>query len=243
MKKLLTCTFLVQFLIVQAQEVYTSDNLIITQLTQHTYVHISYLQTESYGKVACNGMIYFNKDEAVVADSPSTELVASELIKWIRTSENKKIIAVIATHFHDDCLGGLEAFHRAEVPSYANQQTIQFAKQNNSPVPLHGFMDSLTIQTGHEDVKVFYPGPGHTSDNVVVYIPTDSVLFGGCLIKEMGATEGYTGDANLQAWSGTISDLQSALPEIRHIIPGHGKPGHQELLDYTKTLFDKYEQE
>ena len=31
----------------------------------------------------------------------------------------------------------------------------------------------------------FYPGPGHTEDNIVVYFRKRNLLFGGCLLKTM----------------------------------------------------------
>jgi hypothetical protein len=84
---------------------------------------------------------------------------------------------------------------------------------------------------------VCYFGEGHTKDNVVAYYAKDQVLFGGCLIKEQGATKGYLGDANLQAWSGTVSKIKQRLPNVQTVVPGHGAVGNQSLLDYTIQLF------
>ena len=43
-----------------------TETLKILQLTKHTFKHITYLQTESFGKVACNGMIVIDNGEAIV---------------------------------------------------------------------------------------------------------------------------------------------------------------------------------
>lgn len=47
-----------------------SDDLVIIKLSDNVYQHISYLQTESWGKVACNGMIVIEGDEAIIFDTP-----------------------------------------------------------------------------------------------------------------------------------------------------------------------------
>ena len=36
--------------------------------------------------------------------------------------------------------------------------------------------------------QVFYPGPGHTSDNITVGIDSTDIAFGGCLIKDSKAS-------------------------------------------------------
>ena len=39
------------------KEVNKSKALIINQISEHVYQHISFLETENFGKVSCNGMI------------------------------------------------------------------------------------------------------------------------------------------------------------------------------------------
>jgi metallo-beta-lactamase class B len=63
------------------------------------------------------------------------------------------------------------------------------------------------------------------------------VLFGGCLIKECQATKGFIGDANLGEWSKTVEQVKRQFPKVQQVIPGHGKPGGPELLEYTISLF------
>ena len=84
---------------------------------------------------------------------------------------------------------------------------------------------------------VKYPGEGHTPDNVVAYYKKDRVLFGGCLIKEMGATKGFLGDANVKEWSATVEKVKKMFPKTQIVVPGHGNSGNQKLLDYTIELF------
>ncbi len=248
--KIIIKTFLVMLfscsaLMVKAQKneafkpkvVYQSDDLIITQISKNAFEHTSYLQTQDFGKVPCNGLVVSNSKEAIIFDTPTNDKGSEELIKWITDQLHFKIKAIIPTHFHDDCLGGLKAFHDHHIASYANFKTIALAKEKGFVVPQNGFKDGLTLKVGKKTITAQFFGEGHTRDNVVGYFPSENILFGGCLIKELGATKGYLGDANVEAWSSTVEKVKKAYPNVKLVIPGHGERGNSQLLDYTISLF------
>ena len=219
--------------------VYSSDNLVIRKISNHVYEHTSYLQTESFGRVPCNGMVVTDKDEAIVFDTPTDSISSEELIQYFTNKLSYKINAVVPTHFHTDCVGGLEEFHKHQIPSFASDRTIRILKEkkDNSPIPQNGFEDSLDLMVGKQKVFVVFFGEGHTSDNIVGYFPEDNILFGGCLIKESAAGKGNIEDANVAAWPKTVKKVQQRFPQIGIVIPGHGKRGRAELFDYTIGLF------
>lgn len=219
--------------------VFESADLVITQISPDVYVHTSYLNTQSFGKVPCNGMIVKNRNETIVLDTPVDDKVASVLINFIRSDLKSSINAVVPTHFHEDCLGGLEAFHKNHIPSYAYYRTVETAKAKGFPVPLNGFHDSLNLKVGNDSVLLAFFGEGHTRDNITGYYAPDHILFGGCLIKELNAGKGNLADANEKAWPESVRKIIKKYPEIRTVIPGHGAPGDVQLLHYTITLFSK----
>ena len=219
------------------KEVYKSDDLIINQIAENSFQHISFKQTNDFGKVPCNGLIVTNKKEAIVFDTPTNDKSSEKLIKWIKETLHCKVNAIIPTHFHDDCLGGLKAFHENDIPSYAYFKTIDLAKENNYVVPKNSFRDSLILKVGNENIIAKFFGEGHTKDNIVGYFPSENIMFGGCLIKELDASKGYLGDANLADWSSTVENVKKGYPNVKIIVPGHGKYGNIKLLDYTINLF------
>ncbi|CAA7193912.1 subclass B1 metallo-beta-lactamase [Chryseobacterium potabilaquae] len=216
---------------------FKSDDLIIRQLSDHVYQHISYYRSETYGTVTCNGMIVEENGNVVIFDTPVDDKSSGELIYWIKNSLHSKINAVIPTHFHEDCLGGLKEFNKNNIPSYANAKTIEFAKKRGFNVPNHSFNNELVLNIGNQKVYAKFYGEGHTRDNVIGYYPKEDIMFGGCLIKEVDALKGNLEDANVKAWPETIRKLKSQYPDVKIVIPGHGKIGGKELLDYTITLF------
>lgn len=220
------------------QVVYESPNLAITRLAAGTFVHTSYLQTKDWGKVPSNGMVVIDKNEAVVFDAPVSNESAEELIGYL-TGKKVTVKAVIPTHFHEDCIGGLKAFHDHGIPSYAFEKTLEILKekQPGAVMPQHGFHDKLTIKIGKEEATAVFLGEGHTKDNIVGYFPKDKVLFGGCMIREIGAGKGNTADANITEWSSTVARAEHRFPDAELVIPGHGKPGGKDLLKYTENLY------
>jgi metallo-beta-lactamase class B len=221
----------------KSREVYKSKDLIVNQITENTFQHISFIKTQDFGNVACNGLIVKNSNEVIVFDTPTNNKSAEELIKWIKGTLRCNINAIIPTHFHDDCLGGLKAFHENNVPSHSYFKTIELAKEKNYTVPQNGFTDSLLLKVGEEKIIAKFFGEGHTKDNIVGYFPRENVLFGGCLIKELNASKGYLGDANVADWSSTVEKIKKKYTNVKIIVPGHGQYGDKELLDYTINLF------
>lgn len=218
---------------------YESADLSIEQVSDHVYRHVSYLNTEDFGKVECNGMIVVYEKEALVFDTPTTDSVSRVLIQWINRALESEIVAVVPTHFHDDCLGGLAEFHAAHIPSYASHKTIEAARAHHVEVPEKGVGEFLSMKVGDQQVFLDYFGEGHTSDNVVGYVPAEKVLFGGCLIKELGASEGNLEDANVLEWANTVRQIKQKYTDIQRVIPGHGEPGDVALLEYTIDLFSQ----
>lgn len=221
----------------KSKEVYKSNDLVITQISENSFVHTSFLQTNDFGNVPCNGLIVRDNNEVIIFDTPTNNNSSKELIKWINETLHCKINAIIPTHFHDDCLGGLKAFEEDHIPSYANVKTIELAKENNLLVPNNGFTDTLTLKVGDKIVTVKFFGEGHTKDNVVGYFPSENLMFGGCLIKELDAGKGYLGDANIIDWSSTVERVKQEYPDVKIVVPGHGEYGDKKLLDYTINLF------
>lgn len=209
----------------------------ITQLTENTFVHASFLQTNDFGKVSCNGLIVRDGAEVVIFDTPTDDAGSQTLLLWIQRTLHARVKAIVPTHFHSDCLGGLQAFHDAGIHSIANQLTIELAKLDQVVVPKQGFQKQMVLSVGNSTVNLHHFGAGHTKDNVVAYFAKEKVLFGGCLVKEVHASKGFLGDAVTADWSRTVVNVKQAFPYVKWVVPGHGQVGNKALLDYTIQLF------
>jgi metallo-beta-lactamase class B len=54
----------------------------------------------------------------------------------------------------------------------------------------------------------------------------------------MNAGKGNLADANLKEWSNTVGKIKEKFSSAKIVVPGHGRSGGIELLDFTINLFD-----
>jgi len=101
------------------------------------------------------------------------------------------------------------------------------------------FEKSISIPVGNTTVESIFLGEGHTKDNTVGWIADEKILFGGCMVKSIGASKGNVKDANIDEWANTIQKVKEKYPNVKTVVPGHGKIGDVSLLDYTIELFSK----
>jgi len=214
-----------------------NNDLVLLQLTPNVYQHISYAEISGFGRVASNGMILKDGRKAFLFDTPVNDQQTQQLVEWMKDSLKLQLVGFIPNHWHIDCMGGLAYLQRIGIDSYANQMTIDLAKAKNLPVPAHGFKDSLELKLGNHVISVYYPGAGHTTDNIVVWIPAEKVLFAGCLVKELSSKGlGNTADGDLTAYPVTVDKVLQKYPDAKFVIPGHGAVGGIELIKHTKEL-------
>ena len=70
--------------------------------------------------------------------------------------------------------------------------------------------------------ETYYPGEGHTADNIIIWFKKEKILYGGCLIKGVDAKNlGYLGDANTTAYATTLKRVQQKCPTPKFIIVSH----------------------
>lgn len=214
-----------------------SLDLELIPLSERAYMHVSYTSTPEYGRFTSNGLIFVSNDSAFLFDTPTTDALTQELVAWIQDSMKWKLVGFAPNHWHNDCMGGLGYLQSIGIASFANQLTIEKAKKNQLPFPDHGFTDSLQWLVGGKTILCYYPGAAHTVDNIVVWIPTEKILFAGCMVKELKARNlGNTTHSRLEDWPQTIEHVIAKFGSAVIVIPGHGVPGDTSLLHYTKRL-------
>jgi metallo-beta-lactamase class B len=217
-----------------------SKDIEVIRVSKHVLVHVSNADVPGFGVVASNGAIFVDGGEALLFDTPMNDSLTARLVGWISDSLHVKIVGFVPNHWHNDCLGGLNFLHKVGIASYANEMTIAIAKARGIPVPQHGFADSLHLRVGNEVVVCRYFGPAHAKDNIVVWMPSDSVLFAGCMAKDVHSkTLGNLSDADLAGWPTTIARVTEAFPQAKVVVPGHGASGGRELLVHTLELLQK----
>lgn len=228
-------------LLAAAETIEINPDLAIIQLTEQAWLHTSYLETEAYGRVPANGLLVFADTAIVLIDTPWNDALTADLFDWVSQKYQQNIDYVIATHFHADCMGGLAEAHRRGAHSYAVDLTRGICQEKSLPLPQQTFSDSLTLSFGRCAIELRYLGAGHTFDNIVVWLPSDRVLFGGCLVKSALTRDlGNMAEADLTSWPNTLRKLKTSFPLAKIVVPGHGAPGSLDLIDHTIQLCQSF---
>ena len=222
----------------QAQTIFhVTDSITLTQVSPHAWVHTSVADLDGFPGVSSNGLAVVSEGEVLLLDTPANDAQTESLVRFLADSLHVRVTQFVPNHWHADCMGGLGYLQSQGVVSYANRMTIDAARAVDKPVPDHGFAKSLVLKVGGVKVVCSYEGGGHTPDNTVAWIPSEGVLFGGCLVKDAKATWiGNTSDADMAAWPGTMERVCKKYGNAAVVVPGHGPWGGKELLTHTLEL-------
>ncbi len=207
----------------------------LKKLTDKVYQHISYKRVEPWGVIGASGLVVINGKQAHMIDTPWTTKGTEQLIEWIE-AKGLTLKSAVVTHFHEDASGDIPLLNDLEIKTYATTLTNKLLKLNQKEVSSDE-ISSNAFEFIDGIASVFYPGAGHTEDNIVVWLPNEKILFGGCFVKSLGNKHlGYTGDANISEWPNSIQQVIDRYPDVKLVVPGHGKIGDISLLTHTQAL-------
>lgn len=214
--------------LIYSQVTNITNELRVTEIAESTYIHTSGFN---------NGFVYVNNGEAIIVSTPDSDELTQELINWVQHELKAKIFAYVVDRWHPDAMEGLDVVQQNGIKSYACELTREIAKEKDLPVADIGFNPKLEIPVGKEKVVCHYLGPAHTSDGIVVWIPSEQILFGGNEIRNNNGWVGNIADANLSEWSRTAEKVKEEYGSAKIVVPGHGRHGGPELIDYTIQLY------
>jgi glyoxylase-like metal-dependent hydrolase (beta-lactamase superfamily II) len=207
----------------------------ISEIAPGVYLHQSYHNTDDFGVVSANGLVVVDNGKAFIVDTPWSENDTEALVNWIK-QHNYQLTGSVSTHSHEDRTAGITWLNSHAIPTYATALTNQFLDAGNKTLATHAITENDTKLAGGL-LEVFYPGAGHTLDNVVVWLPKANMLFGGCFIRSLEAKNlGYTGEADIAQWPASVDALLGKYPNAKLVVPGHGATGDMALVKHTKAL-------
>jgi metallo-beta-lactamase class B len=188
-----------------------------------------------FGWVPCNGLVIAGNPGPTIVDTGNNREQGEVLLQIAAHVAGAPATQAIATHFHKDRTGGIEAMRAANVPVFAHPYSVGLAQAYGHPVPapVRG-LEKEAVTLGA--VELFYPGAGHVRDNITVWHAESGVLFGGCLLRATSDKQiGSLSDADVNAYPASIARLIERYPQRRLIIPGHGSVAG-DALEWTRQL-------
>ncbi len=216
----------------------------ITKLNDDVFVHVTYGMYQNQA-IPSNGLIVNTKDGVVLIDTgwdtkDDTDNTR-QILQWVNDHLHKPVKLCIVTHSHDDRVGGISELKKAGVRVISTPLTAQKSVKEGYEAPESILPADTTFLMGKVPFRCYFPGEGHTSDNIVVWLPSYKILHGGCLIKSVAVFGmGNIADANLNAWSNSVRQLIRQFGSARLVIPGHDRWGDVKALEHTLHLVEKF---
>jgi glyoxylase-like metal-dependent hydrolase (beta-lactamase superfamily II) len=224
---------------VAAGEWRISESLTVMVIGDGVWVHTSWYELSEGARFPGNGLIVRDGDSLQLIDTAWGVPITHELLDWIDSTLELPVTRAIITHYHGDSMGGTPALAERGIPFFASELTRSLGTDEGVPLPeTIGDLDvGDVVPIGN--VEVFYPGPGHTADNVFVWIPHARVLFGTCATRSpQFPGRGNTADAELDEWPRSIRRVLEQYPDVTVVVPGHGDPGDASLLIHTIEVLE-----
>ncbi len=197
------------------------EKLKIAHLTGDFFIYTTYNTYEGY-QVPANGMYLVTGNGVVMFDTPWDTTQFQPLLDSIQLRHNKSVVMCFATHWHSDKTAGLEYYRQQGIKTYTTALTDELSKKNNKKRAEFLMAKDTVFNLGQYSFETYYPGEGHTADNIVIWFKKEKILYGGCLIK--GADDenlGYLGDANVTAYASTLKNVQAKCRNPKFIIIAH----------------------
>ena len=210
------------------------------------WVHSTVREVRGFGSVLSNGLVVASGTEALLVDAGWGEDPVADTRQILAEAERVSGASVqraVFSHHHADSVEGIAALRDASIPTSASSMTADLMEADwGRPDSLLGPGDVWTLGYGDRQLEVFYAGPGHTVDNVVVYVPSARVLYTGCLVRPGESNSlGNTADADIDEWAESVARVRERYRgRVDVVVPSHGPPGGPEVLDHTIELVEAH---
>jgi glyoxylase-like metal-dependent hydrolase (beta-lactamase superfamily II) len=238
----------------QASKPVDSIQLEPIQVAPHTYFVQGFpeLGSSANQNFISNSGFVVTPAGVVVVDALGSPILAQKLIAEIKKVTNQKVIAVIVSHYHADHIYGLQEFQKIGAKIYAqgegrNYLSSETAKQrliasrvdfvpwvnaNTKLVSADVWVDQkMKLSIGGIDFLISRVGPAHAPEDLLVYVPSEKVLFAGDLVFRGRIP--FVGNADSKGWLMGLDQIEKLNPNI--VIPGHGNYSVNPVEDIAFT--------
>ena len=239
-----------------AQNAVVADEVLVKpiQVAPHTYFVQGRpeMGSSSNQNFISNAGFVVTPGGVVVVDALGSPVLAKKLIVEIKKVSNQKIVAVIVSHYHADHIYGLQEFKKIGATIYAqgegrNYLSSETAKQRliASRVDFAPWVNASTrlisadvwidktfnLKVGGVDFLISRVGPAHAPEDLMVYVPSEKVLFAGDLVFRGRIP--FVGNADSKGWLLALDEIERLNPNV--VIPGHGSYSTKPLEDIAFT--------
>ena len=175
----------------------------------------------------------------VVIDALGSPQLARELLDQIARVTTQPVTHLVVTHYHADHIYGLQEFRQRGVRIVAQRRALEYihsetaasrlraSREELAPwidertelvVPDQWIDGAMELVLGGQRIVLQPVGPAHTPEDLVVFLPDESVLFAGDMVFRGRIP--FVGQADSRQWIAALDTLLSL--QARVVVPGHG---------------------
>ena len=179
-------------------------------------------------------------DAILAIEARATPVMAQRWIDVVRSLSPLPFGDLVLTHYHAVRVLGASAFgarrivatrmtadlieERGEADWVSEQGRMPRLFEGAESIPgltwpTDTFDERMAIDLGNRIVELQFLGRGHTSGDLVVWLPEERICFAGDLVEAMAAP--YMGDAHIGDWRGATLDRVAAL-NAHQLVGGRG---------------------
>jgi cyclase len=190
-----------------------------------------------------SGVIIGDKG-VIVVDAKTTPAAGKELLDDIAKITKKPVTTVIETHSDGDHVNGLASFPAGiTIIAHENNKKEQDAAvaAGGRGAPPAGHLPTQVISKNKEDLKIegvklelLHWAPAHTSGDLVVYLPSEKIVFTGDIIStQPDALIHLEKNGTSEGWVTTAKGI--AALKADQFVPGHGDVQTQAAIQKKAT--------
>lgn len=227
----------------------TADLPVLHEIAERVY---AYTQLPGGWCVSNSGVIT-SPEGALVVDTLATESRARRLADVVAGLQPGMGRTLVNTHHHGDHTFGNHLFGPSAVIVAQELARTEMAKTGLAltklwprldwgdvrvTLPTVTFSDQLTIHVGYRRAELIHVGPAHTTNDVVVWLPEDKILFAGDVVLS-----GSTPFSLMGSVRGALNAVRRlSRLGARIVVCGHGPIAGPEVFNQTITYLEWIEQ-
>lgn len=211
---------------------------------------VTSLAGQAHGYVQPDGSWYINNcgfvdagDHTVLIDTCSTERRTRALLAAVEATTGSPVTTLVNTHHHGDHTNGNYLVTGAAVVGHRKTRELMVAEgiqtyegvftgsdwgELRSRPPEVVFDDRLTVHAGDVTLELIHPGhAAHTTNDVLVWLPEQRVLYAGDLVFNGGSPFALMG--SVAGWRAGLDVIRELEPAV--ILPGHGPVCGLDVVD------------
>lgn len=210
-----------------------------------------------------NAGFVITAEGVVVYDALGTPSLGDALVDEVWKRTDKPIRYVVVGHYHADHIYGLQAI-KTRFPNatiIAQERASDYQEDTFAPDERAGarleqrrsalfpwvnentrvvrpditFRERASIRLGDHRFQLVYAGPAHSSNDLMMMVEPERVLFAGDIVQSGRIPFMNSDDVSTSRWLSALADVKTLNPSF--IIPGHGTPSARadEAISFTST--------